>query len=185
VNNPLVGPNGCAHIYAAQKGADKIQIQHLEKGMQHFAVLLEKEIGKPISNQPKMGAAGGTTAGLSLLPNTILDNGIDIILQQSNFHQRLAQADLAITAEGAFDAQTLNGKVVYAVAQAAKAACKTVMALCGKLDADQAIIEACGLDYISSICDRPMSLEESMANAYELTRQATAKLMKRFRETKN
>ncbi len=184
VSNTLTGSGGCAYTYAAQKGATNLQIELLEKGMQNFAGLLQKETGKNLNTIPGSGAAGGTAAGLILLPNTTMAKGIDIIFKHSSFYEHLAKADLVITAEGAFDKQTLNEKLVYAVAQAAKLACKPVMAVCGKLDADAKTINACGLNYITSICNRPMSPEESYADAWQLTKTATTNLVTLFASLK-
>ena len=183
VTNPLLGKNGTAHTYAAQKGATDQEIILLENGMQNFGALLEKTTGKSIIDQPGSGAAGGTCAGLLLLPNATIQKGMDIVLEYSHFKQHLLKAVLLITGEGAFDQQTLNGKVVYAVATLAKASGVPAIAICGKVDADAAAIKECGLAYITSICNRPMTFEESKKDAYNFVQQATANIIYLLKET--
>ena len=175
VANPLLGANGAAFVYAAQKGASKAAIILLENGMRQYAMVLEKITGKSISEIPGMGAAGGTCASLMLLPKVTLQKGMDIVFEYSDFYNQLLKADYVFTGEGAFDKQTLNGKVVYAVAAAAKALNIPALAICGKVDADLALIKQCGLSYITSINNRQMSTEESMKQAFELVRFAAAK----------
>jgi glycerate kinase len=185
VTNPLLGINGAAFTYAAQKGASEKEIVLLENGMRNFGELLEKKSGKSIIEQPGSGAAGGTCAGLLLLPKSSIQKGMNIVLSYSNFKQHLAEAALVITGEGAFDYQTLNGKVVFAVATLAKASGVPAIAICGKVAADFETIKACGLAYIVSICNRPMSYEESKQEAYELVLQTTANIITLMNETAN
>jgi glycerate 2-kinase len=168
VNNPLLGKNGAAHTYAAQKGASPAEIEVLETGMQHFATVIEKFLGKSVSAIPGTGAAGGTTAGLLLLPIVTLHKGTDIVLQYSNFYLHLRHADLVLTGEGCFDAQTLQGKVVFAVAQACKEKGIPSIAICGKVDADEATLFASGLSKVFGISnDAP----DSFVRAGELVRE--------------
>lgn len=177
VNNPLLGKNGAAHSYAAQKGASPAEIELLESGMRHFTMLLEKFLGKIIANIPGTGAAGGTAAGLMLLPDFILQKGIDIVLQISNFHQHLQHADLVLTGEGGFDAQTLKGKVVFAVAQACKQMDIPCMAICGKVEADEATIKASGLSKLVAISGEG---KDSYRKARELVREMARGLVSGF-----
>ncbi len=178
VANSLLGANGAAYVYAAQKGASEAAIILLEKGMLQYAMLLEKTIGILIREIPGMGAAGGTCASLMLLPAITLQKGMDIVFEYSDFHHQLLKADCVFTGEGTFDKQTLNGKVVYAVASAAKALNIPAIAICGKVDADLDVIKQCGLSYITSISNEQMSIEESMTRAFELVRDAAAKAPK-------
>ncbi|UJH90138.1 glycerate kinase [Antarcticibacterium sp. 1MA-6-2] len=52
VENPLTGPNGAAHVYAKQKGADDEMIAVLEEGMKHFAQVIAEREGKDIEKVP-------------------------------------------------------------------------------------------------------------------------------------
>ena len=174
VNNPLLGKHGAAHTYAAQKGASPADIETLETGMQHFADVLEKFLGKSIVNIPGTGAAGGTTAGMLLIPSVTLQKGTDIVMQYSNFQHHLQQANLVLTGEGGFDAQTLQGKVVFAVAQACRASGIPCIAICGKVDADEATIIASGLSKVISISENG---EDSFSMAGQLVKEKVVDML--------
>ena len=175
VNNPLTGPNGATHVYAAQKGAMVAEIAELEKGMVHFAEVMEKYLRQPIAMVPGAGAAGGTAAGLLLLPHVRLKKGTDIVLSYSRFHEHLSNADLVFTGEGGFDLQTLQGKVVYAVAQACKEKNVPCIAVCGKVEADEATIKASGLIKVVAISEEG---KDSFGMAGELVREKVKGLVK-------
>lgn len=176
VNNPLLGENGTAKTYAAQKGAGLEDIELLEHGMQRFALVIEKYTGRKIADIQGTGAAGGTSAGLMVLQNVILQKGAEIVLSYSGFHQHLSHADLVITGEGGFDAQTLQGKVVYVVAQACKEKGTPCIAICGKVDADEATIKASGLSKVVAISDEG---KDSFGNAEELVRETVKELLEK------
>lgn len=176
VSNSLLGKNGAVFTYGSQKGATENELQLLEDGMQNFAAVLEKQTGKSIAHLPGMGAAGGAPAGLMLLPNCKVQKGTDIILSHSKLNDHLSGASFVFTGEGSFDKQTLNGKVVHAVASATKLTGIPVIAICGKVAADHAMIAECGLTFITSICNGPMTFEESKQDAFNLVRFAAANI---------
>jgi glycerate kinase len=177
VKNPLLGPSGSARTYAAQKGATHGDIELLERGMEHFARVLEKQTNLPIANIPGAGAAGGTAAGLMLLPHVKLQKGTDIVLQYSNFFHHLSKADFVLTGEGSFDAQTLHGKVVFAVAQACQAHGIPCVAICGKVNADEETIKRSGLTWVVSISGED---DDSFGKAGELVKEKVREFVSEF-----
>ena len=66
VQNVLYGPQGAAYVYAPQKGADKEQVEFLDKGLKNLADILKEQTGKDISDIPGTGAAGGIAAAYCL-----------------------------------------------------------------------------------------------------------------------
>lgn len=174
VANPLTGPYGATYTYAAQKGASPADLEVLEKGMVHFAAVLENYLGKRIAQLPGTGAAGGTAAGLLLLPHVRLHKGTGIVLSYSGFHEHLSNTNLVITGEGGFDAQTLEGKVVYAVAQACKEKNIPCVAVCGKVEADDATIKASGVSKVVAISGEG---RDSFGKASQLVREQAKALM--------
>lgn len=105
VTAPLLGPTGSAAVFAPQKGADADQVALLEARLAAFAALLG---GEPAA--PGAGAAGGTAYGLSAAWGATITGGADYIAALTGVHDR--PADVLITGEGRFDAQSLGGKVV-------------------------------------------------------------------------
>ncbi len=177
VTNPLLGKKGAAYTFAEQKGASPDEIKLLEAGMRRFKTVLEKLLGKSIAGLPGTGAAGGTTAGLMLLPSAVIQNGTDIVFRYSNFFTHLNQANLVLTGEGCFDAQTLRGKVVFAVAKACKERNIPCMAVCGKSGADEATILASGLKKVVSISGEG---KDSFAMAEQLVKEKVSEIVRSF-----
>ncbi len=114
VTNPLCGANGASAVYGPQKGATPEQVQLLDAGLAHLAMIVG---GDP--NIPGAGAAGGAGYGLVNFFNAKLERGIDLVLDAVGFRERCRGASLVITGEGRLDAQSLHGKAVMGVAKAA------------------------------------------------------------------
>ena len=62
------------------------------------------------------------------------ERGADALLDLLGFDDKLAKADVVVTGEGCFDAQSLRGKVVTSVARRCKAAGKPLVAFVGTMD---------------------------------------------------
>ena len=107
VTAPLLGPTGAAAVFGPQKGASPGQVLELEAALAHFARLLG---GDP--SAPGTGAAGGTAYGLATVLGATIVPGADRLAELSGLSAAMAEADLLLTGEGAFDEQSLAGKVV-------------------------------------------------------------------------
>lgn len=161
VENPLLGENGCARVFAPQKGASEQTVAILEQHMAAFCKLMEKHAGKALGSMPRGGAAGGIAAGLHAFLQAELVNGIDLVLQELGFEEALAKAQLVVTAEGKLDQQTLEGKGPYGIAQKAKAAGKMVVAFAGAIPSEN--LEAfTAFDALFSIVSGPMPLQQAI-----------------------
>lgn len=62
VRNPFFGPNGAAHVFAPQKGADADMVKELDVAMQNLSDVIFHTTGKDVSLHPGAGAAGGMGA---------------------------------------------------------------------------------------------------------------------------
>lgn len=152
VTNPLVGENGCSHIFAPQKGADAQMVENMEKSMVRYADLVEQQNWSgckqdkvqmntdpekcqmdSIINRmtPGAGAAGGLGYAFLMFLHARLRPGIDIVFDEIHLKERIKNVDLVITGEGRMDAQTLMGKTPAGVAKLAKAQKKKVVAFAG------------------------------------------------------
>jgi glycerate 2-kinase len=184
VNNPLFGINGAAYVYALQKGADTAAVQQLDAGLEHFASIVQRDFNREIANVAGAGAAGGLGAGALFFLNATLKSGVEIVLQQTRFNDHLAEVDLVLTGEGKIDEQTLQGKLVAGVAQAAAAQNVPVAALCGTLLVAPTELKKIGVCYGASILTRPISLEEAVLGAYQDLKNATCSLINFWQATK-
>ena len=119
VDNPLTGPRGAARVYGPQKGASPDDVTALDAGLARLAQVLHRDLGIDVDRVPGAGAAGGVGAGALAFLGARLTPGIDLLLDLVGFDEALADADLVVTGEGSFDAQSLSGKAAVGVARRA------------------------------------------------------------------
>ena len=120
VTNPLLGDQGSAHIYAAQKGANDQEIFMLEKHMKHYAEIVENNTHKLIKHIEGAGAAGGVGFGLLSFMNARILSGSTYMIERLDIKNLIDQTDLVIVGEGKLDEQTLFGKAPSVIATLAK-----------------------------------------------------------------
>lgn len=151
VQNPLLGVQGAATVFAPQKGASPAECLLLEAGLKHWHEQLQEGIKKglkensenycpanrkmsiseDLSALPGTGAAGGLAYGLRHLPGAEIISGSRWIAEQLKLDAKIADADLIITGEGQFDLTSFSGKATgYLLSQSAK---KPVLMVCGKI----------------------------------------------------
>lgn len=114
VQNPLLGEQGCARVFARQKGASEQDILHLEEGAKNVAALCGFD--------PKAkgaGAAGGLGYACLHFLGGQLRPGIEEVLRLYRFDEKLKDCRLLISGEGCFDGQSAMGKAVGTVIQRA------------------------------------------------------------------
>lgn len=129
VKNPLLGKNGSARIYGPQKGADKKDVENLEKILGSFSKTVKKDLGVNI-NAPYCGASGALGAGLKGFLNAELIDGAKTILSQSKAEEKIKKASYIITAEGKLDNMTFYGKAPQRVCALAVKYKKPVIFIC-------------------------------------------------------
>jgi glycerate kinase len=184
VNNPLYGQEGAAYVYAAQKGADKEEIKMLDSGLRRIDRKVAEQLGKNLGGLPGTGAAGGTSFGLKAFFDANFLSGIDFILGIADIPNMLKDnpPDFIITGEGKIDRQTLSGKLISGVVKLGKAENVPVLAVCGMLDVDRAVLREEGLYDILEIRDPNQSLQYNMRNASDLLEQATWQYFQKLKE---
>lgn len=163
VSNPLFGELGAAHIYAAQKGANSDEIELLDSGLRHFDTVVSDALGVSHAGLAGAGAAGGLGYGLVAFLGARLLPGVDIVCEEVGLAKVLAGADLLITGEGRFDAQSMMGKTPSGVARIAKAAGASVLVLAGTIgeNIDEGAIDGL-VDAYFSVLSAPCELSEAM-----------------------
>lgn len=164
VTNKLLGKNGAAAIFGPQKGANAKEVALLEKCLYQLNKIVKKDLKTDMDSYQHGGTAGGVAAGLAAFANAKLLSGISYFLDAVSFDNDLQNADLVITAEGALDAQTLEGKGPYGVAEKAKKHKIPVIVLAGQVpqkigkemhDCFQAVLP---------IGNKPSSIQEAIEN---------------------
>ena len=178
VNNPLCGPEGASAVYGPQKGATPEMVEELDAALMCLAEVVERDIGREIADTPGAGAAGGLGGGMMAFLEGNLRAGVDIVLDTVDIDGRLEDADMAITGEGQTDFQTVYNKAPIGVAGRAKAKGLPVIAISGSLGHGFADVHSHGIDAVSPIVNRPMTLEEASQDAAELIASATEQALR-------
>lgn len=131
VTNPLLGAQGAARVFAPQKGASPADVERLEGGLEILAQVVARDLGVEAAELRGAGAGGGIGFGVAAFLGGSLHPGIDLVMDEVGFERRLKGADLVITGEGSFDAQTSGGKAVAGVVRRSREAGVPVVVLCG------------------------------------------------------
>ncbi len=174
VNNPLYGPKGAAHVYAAQKGGSKEDIFKLDQGLRDLDTLMKKEYGVSNALVPGAGAAGGTAYGLMSFLGAQFVGGTEFVLSVAGVNEILTEnaVDYIITGEGKIDDQTLSGKLIHGVIELGRTYKIPVIAVCGILDTAMDNLLQQGLSAVIEVRDSSKPLLYNMENAAALVEQA-------------
>jgi glycerate kinase len=152
------------------------EVRVLDAALCHYAQVTSTHIGHDISQTPGAGAAGGMGFGLMAFCNAQLVPGIDFVLETANFTHKLESADLVLTAEGAIDEQTPQGKALAGIARASRNAKNgqgvPVVAFGGAVKLSGEELRTMGIVAALPLADAPMTLEHSMTNAARLLEDA-------------
>lgn len=167
VTNPLLGAKGAAAVFGPQKGASLEQVQLLDAGLARLADVLEADTGRKLREQPGMGAAGGLAISLGSYFQVDLVPGWDLVAQVLGAHGILEGADLVLTGEGRLDSQSLDGKVVSGVLQAAGENAEVIV-VAGSVDLTDEQLEESGILAAYSIAPGPATLAELSAQTLSL-----------------
>ncbi len=178
VKNPLTGHSGASVVYGPQKGATLEMVKILDNNLSHLAKVIKKDLKIEVSECAGAGAAGGLGAGALAFLGGDLMPGFDMLVEVLQLKTKIAEADVIITAEGRIDAQTLNGKLPFAVAQLAKAEGKKVIAFAGQLGEDHQLLYQYGFTAIFPIAEGPMSLSESIKQTPVLLANASERVFR-------
>ncbi|MFJ5758990.1 glycerate kinase [Neobacillus sp. NPDC093182] len=167
VENPLLGKEGASAVFGPQKGATAQMVSVLDQNLRHFASVMEKELGKSVSDIPGAGAAGGLGAGLIAFLPCQLRKGIQIVVEATGLEDHIKGAALVITGEGKIDSQTIYGKTPIGVAAVARKHNIPVIALTGTLGPGYEAVYQHGINTVFSIVPGITTLENALENAYQ------------------
>lgn len=138
VVNPLLGENGATVVYGPQKGLLISDLPKAEACLTRLAEIVRAGRGEDLALEPAAGAAGGLGFGLRAFCGGTFRSGGELFATVSRLEERIRAVDLVITAEGRFDQQTLMGKGVGVVAEAAARAEKACYCLAAAVQIDAA-----------------------------------------------
>ena len=186
VKNELFGPNGAAHVYAAQKGATPIEVNQLNEGLIHFSKQVELFLNHKVTTTPGAGAAGGLGAGAICFLNAKLQPGIDFVMEHTNFNAIVtSDIDLIITGEGSVDKQTIEGKVVSGVAHKAYLSKIPFVIVSGIAKDVKQLQKVLNPTAIYSIMDSGITQKEAIGKASKYLNDIGFHLIQQFTMNKN
>ena len=168
VNNPLCGEHGASAIFGPQKGATPEHVRLLDRALGHFADHCAAVLPKDVRDEPGSGAAGGLGFAAKAFFGAEFRAGVEVVAELVGLAEAVKDADLVITGEGRFDAQTLRGKTPFGVARIAQAQGVPVVVLAGTLGEGYQTLYAHGINAAFAVTSGPMSLEDACANAAQL-----------------
>ncbi|MER3493416.1 MAG: glycerate kinase [Mastigocladus sp. ERB_26_2] len=177
-HNLLCGPKGVARVFGPQKGASPETVEQLAAALDHYADVIERELGIDVREMPGGGASGGLGTGLHVFLGATLHPHYDIVMQYLELDSLLRESDLVITAEGSIDFQTPRGKIPVEVAQRAKHYDLPVIAIAGTIGKDAQVNFDYGIDSFSTILKEPCTLGEAITNSSDLLTYATERVMR-------
>ncbi len=181
IDNPLYGPQGAAHVFAPQKGADVQTVQLLDEGLRSLDRAMQSCLGVSAAALPGAGAAGGFGAGAAVFFGAELRSGIETVLDQLQFEEKLKGCDLVVTGEGRLDRQSLRGKVVAGVAKRAKAKGVPVVALVGSVGEESDAVYKMGVSAVFSINRRAQDFHRARQYTAANYRRSFANLIRLLR----
>lgn len=177
VENLLLGEQGAARVFGPQKGATPAAVARLEHGLDRLAGVIERDLGVDVRRLRGGGSAGGAGAGAAAFLGARLAGGARLVLRLSRFDARLRDVDLVITGEGRLDSQSLQGKVVGAVARAAAKCGVPVAAVAGRVTLDEEVARAHGIGALEAAASPGIGDAEAMAGAEPLLEAAAQHLV--------
>ena len=173
VDSPLLGFHGASAVFAPQKGATPEMAQRLDFALGRFTEVVRRVVPpaldllsgaeRRLDREPGAGAAGGLGYGLLLLGGRRV-SGVQAVLDAVGFESLVQGADLVVTGEGTFDWQSLRGKVVAGVAQAALAYAKPVVVIAGQARVGRRETMALGISGTYAVAESPEQVRAALAD---------------------
>jgi glycerate kinase len=173
VDSPLLGLQGASAVFAPQKGATPEMAQELESALGHFSEVIRTVLPSEtdlltgrqtrLDRMPGAGAAGGLGFGLMLLGGHRV-SGVEAVLEAIGFDALAGATDLVVTGEGTFDWQSLQGKVVAGVAQAALGKGKPTVVIAGQVLVGRRDTMALGISGTYAVAENPAQVAAALAD---------------------
>jgi glycerate kinase len=181
VNNPLCGPHGASAIFGPQKGATTAQVEQLDRALGHFANHCANALAQDVRDEPGSGAAGGLGFAAKAFLGAQFKAGVEVVAELVGLSEAVKGADLVITGEGRFDAQTLRGKTPFGVARIARQHGVPVIVIAGTLGEGYQALYEHGIDAAFALTSGPMTLEQACSEAPRLLAERASDIARVWR----
>jgi glycerate kinase len=165
-------------MFGPQKGASPRSVEILVEAVEHYAAVIQQQLGVDVRRMPGGGGAGGLAAGLHVFLNAELHHRYEIVTRFLDLDTPLQNADLVFTSEGCIDATSSRGKIPCEVGRRAKLYGHPVVALVGMVGKGAEAALEHGVDAFSSIVDAPMQQAIAYLRAPELLKRGAEQIMR-------
>ena len=132
VKNPLLGPQGATSVYGPQKGVTTELMPRIEKGLKQLNKVILHQNNIDVSQLEGSGAAGGIALSLCGLMGAKIISATQFIFEICQLDSNIQNANVVITGEGKFDAQSLQGKLVGEIIKRCTVYDKLCYIICGQ-----------------------------------------------------
>src|SRR5262249_22584444 len=132
-NHLLSWPRGAARLFGPQKGASPRIVERLAAALDHYADVVEKQLGINVRTIPGGGGSGGLVAGLYAFLNASLRPCYNINTEYLGIDRAIRAADLIVTVEGCIDGHTPDGNLPSEGASLGKSYNLPVIAISGMI----------------------------------------------------
>jgi len=173
VDSPLLGFHGASAVFAPGKGATPEMAQELEAALGRFTEVARRAVPpgrdlltgreRRLDREPGAGAGGGLGYGLLLLGGRRV-SGVQAVLDAVGFASLVQTTDLVVTGEGTFDWQSLQNKVVAAVAHVALGAAKPAVVIAGQAHVGRRETMALGISGTYAVAENPAQVAAALAD---------------------
>ena len=157
------------------------RVQQLDRALGHFAERCAQVLNKDVRDEPGSGPAGGLGFAAQPFLGAQFKAGVEVVAELVGLDDAVKGADLVITGEGRFDAQTLRGKTPFGVARIARQHGVPVIVLAGTLGEGYQALYEHGIDAAFALASGPMTLEQACAEAPRLLRERASDVARVWR----
>ncbi len=163
VQVPLLGMFGASKTFGPQKGLTDHEIIEVDGILDNYVNVLcgPTPAQRAVADEKGAGAAGGIGFALMALGAEVV-SGIEIVAEATQIKRRIAQSELVVTGEGAFDFSSRTGKVVHGIAQVATSVARPCIVVAGSVDVGSREMRAIGIESAYGITDT-VDREKAMA----------------------
>ena len=180
VNIYLYGKEGCAYIFAPQKGASKEDVEYLDKGIKNLADIFYNEYKIDLQKIKGGGSAGGLGASISGILGGEIESGFDFFSKKIMLEEKIRSADIIITGEGRFDESSLKGKLTQRITNLSKKYKKDIYIICGKQNLYDEEYKKLGIKKVFSCFDDKTDIHQLLKNKDPQLETALKETTKKF-----
>jgi len=173
-------PNRCKRRLRTSKGRRAPDVARLESALTHLACVTSSTLGHAHPARAGAGAAGGLGFALLEFLGAESQPGVQVVAEAVGLEDAIAGADWVFTGEGSVDAQTVQGKTPFGVAQLARRHNVPFIVFGGRISPDASILHQHGVHELVVITPEGTPVEKALRDGPAALARATAEACRRL-----